>query len=640
MMPAPHHHQPPVPAGPPKPRLRVQLHWNELPTGRAPVPLEKTIWHADEDEDPVVMMRSTSADSGAPSADTEPSESSTELGPAANKIAFDLQRFEDLFCVSDTPAAKRGAAAGGAGASAGASKKPEAKLILDMKRVNNVDIALTAKFGRGENVLDNIPAALLTLDTKALNSELVAAIAGILPTEEEQKQLGRVTAKEATALTRPERFMWNLMQIPSVEYVINCWQLMDTVDPELKRLDVEFTSVADTCQKLRTHAGFKVLLRSILSLANLANSEYGRRPGPYGVAKPAAAGFRLDVLPKLRDVKSADGKVTLLHYLVDMLSTGMPEILGLPSEFGALKALRHISTPDLLAELSKLTNDLTMARNHHALTAAGTPVAFKMRMQEFLVHAEAKLAATTTSKKHMWEEWLAVAHYFGEDPETTNSFVTVVARQPEDLFKILELFLTYFSEAVRETEARRERERKAAERERVRQASALAASAPNLASDNDKGEKTGPNGLKRVSQPPSLRRRNSTAGSVHEVSLRSVVGRRIPGQDDDDAPAMGRINPPLSRHGVDAELLQQGARQLRRTESLGNLRGIDRRATAAEKTASPLREEAVAIARAQRAVLAVCDRCEMAKAECECAIGGSSESASPRALGASSDASP
>jgi hypothetical protein len=60
-----------------------------------------------------------------------------------------------------------------------------------------------------------------------------------------------------------------------------------------------------------------MLMRTVLSLGNLTNYQYGRRHvGSAGGA--GASGFRIESLPKLRDVKSRDGKMTLMNYLVEV----------------------------------------------------------------------------------------------------------------------------------------------------------------------------------------------------------------------------------------------------------------------------------------------------------------------------------
>ncbi|ORZ30440.1 hypothetical protein BCR44DRAFT_1444904 [Catenaria anguillulae PL171] len=122
-------------------------------------------------------------------------------------------------------------------------------------------------------------------------------------------------------------------------------------------------------------------------------------------------------------------------------------------------------------------------------------------------------------------------------------------------------------------------------------------------------------------RPSMLRRRNSTAGSADSLNRNALAAAdgeegvgpmskagsaaslaAISGEAEEEGPLGGRINPRLSRHGVDPQDLLLGARKLRRTESMVNLRGRD-----------------FAVVRAQRSVLTMCHQCGMTKNECECA---------------------
>lgn len=79
---------------------------------------------------------------------------------------------------------------------------------------------------------------------------------------------------------------------------------------------------------LQTSPSLKVLLKTVLSLGNLTNHQYSRRQ----TNESQAVGFKIESLPKLRDVKARDGKSTLINYLVEVL-WGVPAMLSLPDEF-------------------------------------------------------------------------------------------------------------------------------------------------------------------------------------------------------------------------------------------------------------------------------------------------------------------
>lgn len=64
-----------------------------------------------------------------------------------------------------------------------------------------------------------------------------------------------------------------------------------------------------------------------------------------------AAGFRLNSLLKLRDVRSLDNKSNLMHYLANMVANTNPELLSLPEQFAFLSKLEQYRTKEILDQV-------------------------------------------------------------------------------------------------------------------------------------------------------------------------------------------------------------------------------------------------------------------------------------------------
>lgn len=64
-----------------------------------------------------------------------------------------------------------------------------------------------------------------------------------------------------------------------------------------------------------------------------------------------AAGFRLNSLLKLRDVRSLDNKSNLMHYLANMVANTNPELLTLPDQFAFLSKLEQYRTREILDQV-------------------------------------------------------------------------------------------------------------------------------------------------------------------------------------------------------------------------------------------------------------------------------------------------
>jgi hypothetical protein len=111
-----------------------------------------------------------------------------------------------------------------------------------------------------------------------------------------------------------------------LSFIFKLQLFKETVDIQ-KRLDAIIT----LCQDLKASTGLKKLLKIVLELGNLTNYEYGANNAS-GVTRAwmakdtRAIGFKIEGLARLRDVKSSDGKWSLMTFLVDMLNKNYPEV--------------------------------------------------------------------------------------------------------------------------------------------------------------------------------------------------------------------------------------------------------------------------------------------------------------------------
>jgi hypothetical protein len=128
-------------------------------------------------------------------------------------------------------------------------------------------------------------------------------------------------------LSPPEQFMLETIRDPNMPFLFNAFMYKLNFKSEVDRLKSHMESIQGMCQKLSDSPELKLILKTTLSIGNLTNYEYGGERTPsWGAKKSSAKGFRMETLMKLRDVKSADGKMTLLNYLVLLLEKSEPEV--------------------------------------------------------------------------------------------------------------------------------------------------------------------------------------------------------------------------------------------------------------------------------------------------------------------------
>lgn len=82
-----------------------------------------------------------------------------------------------------------------------------------------------------------------------------------------------------------------------------------------------------------------------------------------------ADGFGLEILPKLKDVKSKDSKITLLHYVVRVYMKKIenpfePNIVLPVPEPGDIRRAASVNFEDVKVDLKKLDKQLGGKSNH------------------------------------------------------------------------------------------------------------------------------------------------------------------------------------------------------------------------------------------------------------------------------------
>jgi formin 2 len=99
----------------------------------------------------------------------------------------------------------------------------------------------------------------------------------------------------------------------------------------------------------------KEVFAIILTLGNYMNGG--------NMSRGQADGFGLEILPKLKDVKSKDSKITLLHYIVKMYMKKIenpfePNVMLPVPEPGDIKRAASVNFEDVRIDLQKLEKQL------------------------------------------------------------------------------------------------------------------------------------------------------------------------------------------------------------------------------------------------------------------------------------------
>ncbi|KAI3806204.1 hypothetical protein L1987_22101 [Smallanthus sonchifolius] len=212
--------------------------------------------------------------------------------------------------------------------------------VLDPKKSQNISIALRALNVTTEEVCD----ALLEGNVDALKTELLESLLKMVPTKEEERKLKDYRDESPYKLGPAEKFLKAVLDVPFAFKRIGAMLYVSNFDSEVEYLKRSFQTLEAACEELRNNRMFLKLLEAVLKTGNRMN---------IGTNRGDAQAFKLDTLLKLIDVKGADGKTTLLHFVVQEITRTEGARLTNPTTNQTTKTANGLQT------ISNLCSDLS-----------------------------------------------------------------------------------------------------------------------------------------------------------------------------------------------------------------------------------------------------------------------------------------
>ena len=193
----------------------------------------------------------------------------------------------------------------GAGLTTTNTNKGDGKAkLIDLNRANNVAISLKAfkDFSHKElaEIIDHMDPLC------KIQGERVHFVKDLLPTLAEANAV-KAYKGEDSRLVPAELFFREIVHIKRIETKVQILRTMETYAANAVELEESFRLLANACIQVQRSVRLQDLLDMVLHVGNIMNE--GTRTG-------GAAGFKFESLLKLTQTKSADGKTTVLDYLV------------------------------------------------------------------------------------------------------------------------------------------------------------------------------------------------------------------------------------------------------------------------------------------------------------------------------------
>ncbi|KAG8642062.1 hypothetical protein MANES_12G054400v8 [Manihot esculenta] len=280
--------------------------------------------------------------------------------------------------------------------------------VLDPKKAQNIAILL-----RALNVtIEEVCEGLLEGNTDTLGTELLESLLKMAPTKEEERKLKEYKDDSPTKLGHAEKFLKAVLDVPFAFKRVDAMLYTTNFESEVEYLKRSFQTLEAACEELRSSRMFLKLLEAVLKTGNRMN---------VGTNRGDAHAFKLDTLLKLVDVKGADGKTTLLHFVVqeiiksegarlsgtnptpNLISSedakcrklGLQVVSGLSSELANVKKAAAMDSDVLSSDVSKLSKGIEnindVMRLNETMGVDETNQKFSDAMKRFMKMAEEEI---------------------------------------------------------------------------------------------------------------------------------------------------------------------------------------------------------------------------------------------------------
>lgn len=335
---------------------------------------------------------------------------------------INTSEFEDLFAKSTTQPKRKPL-------SEAYEKKTKARKIiklLDGKRSQAVGILISSLHLE----MKDIQQAVLTVDHSVVDLEAIEALYENRAQPEELERIKKhyetSEEEEVKLLDKPEQFLYELSQIPDFAGRAHCIIFQSAFIDGIASIQRKLKIISSVCKALLDCEGVRAVVGLVLALGNHMNG--GSR------VRGQADGFGLEILPKLKDVKSRDNRISLLDYVVSYYLHNVDKNAGtdksafpLPEPQDVFLAAQ-VKFDDLSRDLRQLGRDLTRCEKDVQKVCADSPdeylQPFKDKMEAFVLSARKEHTDASYQLMTVQKSFQESALYFGLRPKAGEKEVT------------------------------------------------------------------------------------------------------------------------------------------------------------------------------------------------------------------------
>lgn len=368
----------------------------------------------------------------------------TDIDEAKVYKALDLDDFERNFSAyqrqegSDSDIFNKG------------SVKTRELSVIDGRRAQNCTILLS----KLKMTNQELAKAVMNVDAQEdIPKDMCEQLLKFVPTVEEVQMLGD-HEHEIDQMAKADRFLFEMSRIDHYDQRLKALYYKKKFHERMSDAKPRVEAVLDASKNVSKSCHLRKLLEIVLAFGNYMNR--GQRGN--------AAGFRIASLNKIIDTKSSlNKKVTLLHYLAEVIELRFPELLDLENEIISVREAAKVNLTDLEMDMNVLKSGLQEIEKeveYHRSKGGNTSSAdkFVSVMHDFVSVAAYNFSELEDQMAEMREKFERSLKLFGEEPRKM---------QPDEFFGIFDLFLSSFGEAKADNDRFRRQKEEDEKRQRL-----------------------------------------------------------------------------------------------------------------------------------------------------------------------------
>uniref|UniRef100_A0A8C2Q2E3 Formin-like 2a n=1 Tax=Cyprinus carpio TaxID=7962 RepID=A0A8C2Q2E3_CYPCA len=276
-------------------------------------------------------------------------------------------------------------------------KGPNKVSLLDSNRAKNMAITLR-KVGK-------TPEEICRLQTGLKAAAVFDLRTLFIPTEAELKVLRQYEKerKPLENLTDEDRFMIHFSKIERLMQKMTIMAFVGNFTESVQMLTPQLHAVIAASVSIKSSQKLKKILEIILALGNYMNSS----------KRGAVYGFKLQSLDLLLDTKSTDRKMTLLHYIANVVKDKYQQVSLFYNELNYVEKAAAVSLENVLLDVKELQRGMDLMRREYSMHGHNT------LLRDFIQQNENKLKKLQDDAKIAQDAFDEVVKFFGENSKTT-----------------------------------------------------------------------------------------------------------------------------------------------------------------------------------------------------------------------------